>query len=61
MTLLTIPVLQEKHNLTMSTGPYLVQWVEQKTGFVSTFFMEQNRKKITVASVYVVLDNSSYQ
>lgn len=45
----------------MSTGPYLVQWVEQKTGFVSTFFMEQNRKKITVASVYVVLDNSSYQ
>lgn len=62
MTLPTIPVLQEKHSLTLSTGPYLVQWIEQKkTGFVSTSFMEQNQKKFTVASMHIVLDNSWYQ
>ena len=39
-----------------------MQWIEQKkTGFVSTSFMEQNWKKFTVASMYIVLDNSWYQ
>lgn len=62
MTLPTIPVLQEKHSLMLTTGPYLVQWIEQKkSGFVGTSFMEQNWKKFTVASMYIGLDNSWYQ
>lgn len=62
MSLPTIPVLQAKHSLTLSTGIYLFQWIEQKkTAFVSTSFMEQNWKKFIVPSMYIVLDNSWYQ
>jgi len=61
MTSPAVLVLQEKRSLRLCAAPCLVRWIEQKkTKFVSTF-MEQNGKKFTVASRYVVLHNSVYQ
>lgn len=45
----------------LSAGPCLLQSIEQKrTEVFSTSFREQNWKKFTVASIYVVLDNLWY-